>query len=89
MALRDGYGAWTTELFRQDSISGTDHSKLGKGDMAVTADGVHILAYLGDQTWIQADPDSHKVVEVVLPTDIHWFEAPVVFVRWRWFVTPP
>lgn len=49
----------------------------------MTADGLHVMAYLGNQTWIEADPDAHKVIEVVLPTDNPWFKTPVVFVRWR------
>lgn len=88
MALRDGYRGWTTELFRDDSVAGADVSKLKTGDLAVTADGVHVMAYLGDQTWIEADPDAHKVIEVVLPTENQWFKTPVVFVRWRWLGAP-
>ena len=84
-ALRDGYRGWTTELFREDTVAHADTSRLKAGDLAVTADGVHVMAYLGNQTWIEADPDAHKVIEVVLPTDNQWFKTPVVFVRWLWF----
>ena len=52
------------------------------------AGGVHVRAYLRGQTWIEADPDVHKVIEIVLPTDNQWFKAPVVFVRWRWLGAP-
>ena len=88
MALRDGYRGWTTVLFRNDSIEGADVSRLRPGDLAVTADGVHVMAYLGSGTWIEADPDAHKVIEVVLPTDNQWFKSPVVFVRWKWLGAP-
>ena len=88
LALRDGYRGWTAELFRNDSVAGADISKLKTGDLAVTTDGVHVMAYLGGQTWIEADPDVHKVIEIVLPTDNQWFKAPVVFVRWRWLGAP-
>jgi hypothetical protein len=84
MALRDGYRGWTAELFRGDTVTGADASRLRAGDLAVTADGVHVMAYLGSQTWIEADPDAHKVIEVVLPTDNQWFKTPAVFVRWKW-----
>lgn len=84
IALRDGYRGWTTELFRNDTIEGADGSRLKPGDLAVTADGVHVMAYLGDKRWIEADPDEHKVIELVLPTDNQWFKEPVVFVRWKW-----
>jgi hypothetical protein len=86
--LRDGYRGWTAELFRQASVADADHSKLKPGDLAVTADGVHVMAYLGTNTWIEADPDEHKVVEVVLPTDNPWFKTPVAFVRWKWLAAP-
>ena len=87
-ALRDGYRGWTTELFRNNTIVGADATRLKTGDLAVTTDGIHVMAYLGSQTWIEADPDVHKVIEIVLPTDNQWFNVPVVFVRWRWLGAP-
>lgn len=33
------------------------------GDAAVVGNGVHVLLYLGDDRWIQADPRLHKVRE--------------------------
>ena len=83
MALRDGYRGWTAELFRRRSVAETDHSLLKAGDLAVTEDGVHVMAYLGNRTWIEADPRAHRVIEVNLPTDNPWFTMPVVFVRWK------
>lgn len=81
-SLRDGYRRWTVQLFHHDSIATVDHARLRPGDLAVTADGVHVLAYLGNRTWIEADPGAGKVIEIVLPTDNPWFKVPVVFVRW-------
>jgi len=72
----------TFNLFRHESIAAANHSALRAGDLAVTEDGVHVLAYLGDHTWIEADPDLRKVVEIKLPTSISWFHQPVKFVRW-------
>lgn len=60
-----------------------DHSLLKPGDLAVTDDGVHVMAYLGDRAWIEADPHAHQVIEVILPSDNPWFRMPVVFVRWQ------
>ncbi|MBL9170857.1 MAG: C40 family peptidase [Verrucomicrobiales bacterium] len=84
LALRDGYRGWTVELFRADSVVEADHSRLRMGDLAVTADGIHVMAYLGSSRWIEADPFAHKVIEVVSSTDNPWFRTPVVFVRWKW-----
>ncbi len=86
LALGEGYRGWTAELFREEGVATADHSKLKAGDLAVTADGVHVMAYLGGTTWIEADPDAQKVIEVSLPTDNPWFNRPVKFVRWKWFV---
>lgn len=88
LALREGYRGWTAELFRSDSVVRADQSKLRAGDLAVTADGVHVMAYLGNRTWIEADPVANRVVEVVPPTDNPWFNSPVVFVRWKWLAEP-
>jgi len=88
LALRDGYRGWTAELFRADSVVEVDHSRLTTGDLAVTADGIHVMAYLGSSRWIEADPDAHRVIEVFSPTDNQWFKTPVVFVRWKWLASP-
>ncbi len=84
MALRDGYRGWTSELFRGETTAQVDTSKLKTGDLAVTADGIHIMAYLGNGRWIEADPAAHQVVEIAPPMESEWFKAPMVFVRWRW-----
>ncbi len=55
--------------------------------MAVTEDGVHILAYLGDKVWIEADPIYKKVIKVSIPeTDNPWFNTPVYILRWQQFI---
>lgn len=54
------------------------------GDLAVTADGSHVLAYLGAGRWIEADP---TVMRVIILTDgsahAEWLNRPVTIVRWR------
>ncbi len=83
-ALRDEYRNYTTKMLRYDSINQLDSSILKPGDMAVTVDGEHILAYLGDLTWISADPDVQKTIEVTTPEpDNFWFNTPVYLLRWR------
>ena len=83
LELRNGFEGRTAEVFRADSVARADFSKLRTGDLAVTADGVHVMAYLGGGAWIEADPAEHKVIEVTPPTDNPWFGVPVVFVRWN------
>lgn len=82
--LKAGYGGWTSELFRSNSVEAVDPTQLKLGDLAVTVDGVHVMAYIGTRTWIEADPDAHHVIEVTIPTENHWFKVPVVLVRWKW-----
>lgn len=55
-ALRDEYRRFTIRLFEAKNINTIIGSSLSPGDMAVTADGGHVLAYLGSNTWIEADP---------------------------------
>ncbi len=86
-SLRDGYRNLTIRLLSSNSINDLDYSKIIKGDLAVTTDGKHILAYLGDQTWIEADPGYKKVIEVKIPEpNNYWFTIPVYALRWKQLV---
>ena len=53
------------------------------GDLAVTTSGSHVLAYLGNQRWIEADPDVARVQIVDLNTS-HIADQEVLLVTWRW-----
>ncbi|MEY2576557.1 MAG: hypothetical protein QOF80_2044 [Verrucomicrobiota bacterium] len=53
------------------------------GDLAVTTTGSHVLAYLGDQRWIEADPDVGGVHIVDLNTSPIAGQE-VLLVTWRW-----
>jgi cell wall-associated NlpC family hydrolase len=84
LALRDGERSWTTRLFQADSINSIDPARLLPGDLAATADGVHILAYIGDKKWIEADPGERKTIVVAIPERInYWFGVPVDILRWQ------
>lgn len=81
--LGEGHGL-TTRLFTTPSLNALDHSKLLAGDLAVTADGVHIMIYLGNRQWIEADPDIGKVVTLSAPAkDNIWFTGPMSINRWK------
>lgn len=81
-ALRDRYRNFTTPLFAAPAINSITHSLLMPGDIAVTSNGCHVLAYLGDHQWIEADPGILRVVTVTVPTDNMWFTVPVHIMRW-------
>lgn len=85
-ALGEGYRDETRLLFEADSLNDMDYTAILPGDIAVLSDGVHTLAYLGDRTWIEADPEPMRVVERRAPgnTDLY-FNMPVRLMRWRDF----
>ena len=79
-----GNGRLTTPVTDAPSINTLRHDQILPGDLAVTTDGLHVLAYLGNSTWIEADPGIHKVIKVQVPVeDNGWFNTPVRIVRWR------
>ncbi len=81
-ALRDGYRGFTMKLEETQSLHKYDHSELQKGDFAITTDGVHALAYLGNDAWIEADPGAHKVIVAKKGDANPWLARPVVLMRW-------
>ncbi len=82
LALRDQYRDFTIPLFSARSVNSVTNSLLMPGDIAVTLDGVHVLAYLGNQRWIEADPGISRVVTMSVPSDNMWFTVPVRVMRW-------
>lgn len=81
--LRLGHAGLTAPLVETPSLNELDHSRILPGDLAVTRDGIHILAYLGDQQWIEADPIIGKVISVSVPAASNaWFASPMQVVRW-------
>jgi hypothetical protein len=44
---------------------------------------------LGDQRWIEADPDAHRVIIVPAPSTTNgWFQMPMTIVRWTMLEEP-
>ncbi|HEY1081402.1 MAG TPA: NlpC/P60 family protein, partial [Prosthecobacter sp.] len=83
LALGKGYRGMTVPLGIQGPIRTLDVSRLQPGDLAVTTSGVHMLAYLGDEEWIQADPSVEAVIALNGRTAANaWFDQPVILHRW-------
>jgi hypothetical protein len=82
LALGDGYQGLTVPVTLAKSLNTLDASSVQAGDLAVAGDGVHILAYLGNRRWIQADPTAGKVVITTTPSDSPWTLGPARIVRW-------
>jgi hypothetical protein len=83
-ALGEGYRGYTVPVTKAKSLNDLDHSLVRPGDLAVTGGGTHILAYLGDKQWIQADPTEGKVIVETAPSKNGWFKGAIQVVRWRW-----
>lgn len=76
--------AWTNSLLESPSINALDHSQIRSGDIAVTANGLHVLAYLGENRWIEADPGIGRVlIAEASAKDNPWLKVPVRICRWR------
>lgn len=83
-ALGEGYRNYTSPLGTSGTIRGMDYVALVPGDLAVTTNGVHILAYAGDGQWIQADPGIGAVATLDgRKDDNDWFSTPVTTHRWQ------
>ena len=85
-AIKQEYKNLFTTLQEIESVNTFDHSYILPGDILVTNNGVHTFAYIGNNTWIQADPDSKKVIIETAPsTDNKWYKMNAVILRWGYF----
>jgi hypothetical protein len=84
-SLGDGAGDRTRLVTDAASLNELDAALVAPGDLAVTRNGVHVLAYVGNRHWIQADPGAGRVITEAAPSrENAWFDTPVRIVRWRW-----
>jgi hypothetical protein len=83
-ALGAGYRGDTFLLRETPSLDEADYKAIEPGDLAVMSDGIHVLAYVGTDTWIEADPKPMRVILAHVPrgTD-YYFNSPVRIMRWR------
>jgi len=82
-ALGDQYRGLTVRLLDTPSLNALDHAQILPGDLGVTSNGVHIMAYIGNHRWIEADPGAGRVIIVMAPSkDNPWFHGPMNIVRW-------
>ena len=82
-ALGEQHRSLTVHVLDTPSVNALDYSKVLPGDLAVTTGGVHVMAYLGNHRWIEADPGAGRVITVAAPSrDNSWFHGPMNIVRW-------
>lgn len=85
-AMSEGYRDMTQALGIEGTVRDLDNTQLLPGDLAVTKNGIHVMAYAGDGQWIQADPGIGFVKTLDgKSADNHWFEMPVTIHRWKYF----
>jgi cell wall-associated NlpC family hydrolase len=82
-ALGESFRDLTVPVHQTPSLNALDHTSVSPGDLAVTANGVHIMAYLGDRRWIEADPNERRVVIIAAPSRSVWFQEPMKIMRWK------
>ncbi len=81
-ALGNSYRNLTTPVAKAKSLNKLDHALVRSGDLAIAGGGCHILAYLGHNQWIQADPGAGRVIIEQAPSVNAWFLGDVKIVRW-------
>lgn len=87
-ALASGYRSYVTPLRKAGTVAEVNGNSLVPGDLAITADGVHVMVFLGGDLWISADPGRGKVViERAAASKNPWFEFKAKFFRWT-LLTP-
>ncbi|BCM92561.1 hypothetical protein IAD21_04443 [Abditibacteriota bacterium] len=86
-AMKSGYNGYIEPLFPAKNLNALDTTRLRGGDLAITQSGVHVLAFVGGKTWIQADPNlangGDKVIQTTAPTKNGWFTQRVQICRWK------
>ena len=83
-ALGEGYRDNTRPLGGKGTVRHLDLTALEAGDLAITADGVHVMVYVGEGNWIQAEPSMGVVVTLDGKKGASdWFDVPVTTHRWR------
>lgn len=81
-AMGMGYRGRTRSLDAAGPLWKLDQNPIQPGDLAIREDGVHVVVYLGNHKWIEADPGRGKVrAWTPLHTDGPWYE-PMTLHRW-------
>lgn len=82
-ALGENYRRFTRPTGVRGKLRDLDFTTLARGDLGITTDGRHVMVYLGNRQWIQADPGPFKVTIGDPATDPNpWFDSEVRMQRW-------
>lgn len=87
LAMREGYRGITRPLGISGPLWDMDQYALLPGDLAVRGDGHHVVVFLGDHLWIEADPNIGKVhVWKAASGDGKWYQNMTMH---RWLICEP
>ncbi|MBS1798045.1 MAG: C40 family peptidase [Acidobacteria bacterium] len=84
--MESGCGGQLTGVLKADSLKSLDYSRIEEGDIAIIGndEGLHAMAYIGNETWIHADPITEKVIEIDEPEENDdWVTFRVNVMRWN------
>ncbi len=80
--LGKGAGGRTREITNCKTLNELDPAQLQPGDLAVTLSGIHVMAYLGNNVWIGADPGEQRVTQFTVPENKNgYFATPMRIVK--------
>jgi len=83
-AMSEGYRGFTRSTGITGDLREIDPATLEPGDLAVTKDRRHVMIYLGDGEWIQADPAAGKVFTARAGSSLSiYLTSEVTLHRWR------
>jgi hypothetical protein len=80
--MSDGYQGRVTRVAAAIPLQDLPPDLLIPGDIAVTADGSHVLASLGAGRWIEADPYTLRVIELGPNVESGWWRMKALPCRW-------
>ena len=82
-ALGNSYRQMTTLVLKAKSMDELDYNNIMPGDIIVAEKGFHTFAYIGSNTWIEANPDKGKTVKISsVEKAREWQDIPIKLVRW-------
>jgi len=82
LAMREGHRGWTRPLNLAGPLCEIDLAAIQPGDLAVRGDGGHVIVYIGNSRWIQADPTAGKVFQAPAPPQPDPWTAHMTMHRW-------
>lgn len=84
-AMGEGFHHYTRRLEKTGKLAGMDLRILEVGDLAVASSGAHVLIYLGNNQWIEANPLDGQVVinRADTRTQRPYFHTAMTINRWQ------